>query len=351
MLKFMLLVAANTLLCATVLAQAPATVSTPAPVPVPSTGAPEPETLLVFGEQPGPGMWKVTKGDNVLWVIGTQTPLPQKMRWRAREVKQVIAQAQEVLPPPSVNVSIGDIGYFRALTLLPSAMEARKNPKNALLKDVVPADLYPRWLALRDKYVDEFNTDDESKDIERWRPMFAAFELYSKAVRKSGMSFENAVWPVVQQAAKANKVSIRDIRVKPKIKDPRRAVKEFEATPLADLDCFRKTIERIETDLAAMRLRANAWASGDIEALKKLPFTDQRAACSEAIQNAGFVKTLGIQDITTVLKNTWLEAAEDALTKNKVTLAVLPIRELISDTGYLAALRAKGYPVTGPDTQ
>jgi len=316
---------------------------------VPSPEVPEIETLMVVGEQPGPGMWKVSKGDNVLWIIGTQSPVMQKMRWRSRGIKNLVAQAQEVLPPPSVNVSISQIGYFRALTLLPSAMEARKNPKDAMLKDIVPPDLYPRWLVLRDKYVDEYNTDDESKDIERWRPMFAAFELYSKAIKKSGMTTQSPVWPVVEAAAKANKVKIQKMVVEPKINDVRGALKELRASSFADMECFSKTIERIETDLTAMRQRANAWATGDVEVLRKLPTSDQRAACESAIRSAGFVKTLGVADITQIMENTWLAAAEAALAKNSVTVAVLPIRELLIDNGYLAKLRAKGYSVLEPD--
>jgi len=272
------------------------------------------------------------------------------MRWRSRSIKNLVAQAQEVLPPPTVKVSISQIGYFRALTLAPSAMEARKNPKDAMLKDIVPPDLYPRWLVLRDKYVDEYNTDDESKDIERWRPMFAAFELYSKAIKKSGMTTQSPVWPVVEAAAKANKVKIQKLVVEPKINDVRGALKELRASSFADMECFAKTIERIETDLTAMRQRANAWASGDVEALRKLPTSDQRAACESAIRSAGFVKTLGVADITQILENTWLAAAEAALAKNSVTVAVLPIRELLIDNGYLAKLRAKGYAVLEPDS-
>ena len=29
------------------------------------------ETILVAGQRPGPGLWKVSKGDHVLWVFGT----------------------------------------------------------------------------------------------------------------------------------------------------------------------------------------------------------------------------------------------------------------------------------------
>jgi hypothetical protein len=38
--------------------------------------------VVVSGAQPGPGLWKVAKGDHVMWVLGTQSPLPKHMQWR-----------------------------------------------------------------------------------------------------------------------------------------------------------------------------------------------------------------------------------------------------------------------------
>ena len=51
------------------------------------------DTVLVTGEQPGPGLWKVSKGDHVLWILGAQYPLPKKMVWRGRDVEQTIMQS------------------------------------------------------------------------------------------------------------------------------------------------------------------------------------------------------------------------------------------------------------------
>src|SRR5262249_39937863 len=45
------------------------------------------DEIVVSGEQPGPGLWKVTKGDHVLWILGTLTPLPKRMTWRSGEIE------------------------------------------------------------------------------------------------------------------------------------------------------------------------------------------------------------------------------------------------------------------------
>lgn len=307
------------------------------------------EQMLVSGEQPGPGMWKVSKGDNTLWIIGTQTPVPEKMKWRAKGLEAIVAQSQEILTEPSASVSVKQIGYFTALFMLPSALQVRRNPDDATLKEIVPAELHARWLVLRDKYIDAYNINDEEKDIERWRPMFAALELYRKAISKSGLTSSSPVWPVIREAASKHKVKITAIKFEPTIKEPRAALKELRATRLADVDCFAKTIERIESDLVAMRTRANAWATGDVGVIRNLPTVDQRAACEAAVRDASFVKTLGAQNVLAQVEAMWITAAETALRDNKVTLAVLPIARLTSRDGYLSKLRAKGYMVEEPD--
>ena len=307
------------------------------------------DRILVSGEQPGPGMWKVSKGKNVLWIIGTQTPVPQKMIWRAKGLEAIVAQSRQILTEPSIKVSIKQIGYFTALTMLPAALQLRKNPDDATLKDIVPADIHARWLVLRDKYIDSYNVNDEEKNIERWRPMFAAYELYKKAISQSGLTSSSPVWPVIRETASKHNVKITEVRFEPTINNPRAALKELQASRLADIDCFAKTIERIETDLITMRIRANAWATGDINAIRKLPFADQRAACEAAIRDASFIKTLGAQNLQAQIEATWLNAAESALKNDEVALAVLPMVQLVSPDGYLAKLRARGYAVEEPE--
>ena len=137
------------------------------------------DEVVVSGEQPGPGLWKVTKGNHTLWILGTLTPLPQKMTWRSREVEKVVAASNEVIGQESVSPNIG---FFRGISLLPSLLRARYNPNGATLKDVLPAPLYARWSRLKAQYI------GNDSGIERWRPMFAAIRLYSRALENSGGS-------------------------------------------------------------------------------------------------------------------------------------------------------------------
>jgi hypothetical protein len=114
------------------------------------------------------------------------------------------------------------------------------------------------------------------------------------------------------------------------------------------VDCFSKTIERLETDLDVMRARANAWAIGNVKALREMTYVDQVSACIEAVVNAQVVQERGYQDMPIRLADAWLSAVDTALAKNKTTFAVMQISELLKADGYVVKLRAKGYKVDEP---
>ena len=94
--------------------------------------------------------------------------------------------------------------------------------------------------------------------------------------------------------------------------------------------------------------RANAWATGDLEALRQLPDSHRRDACVTAITSAGFAHQLGLDDVPAQLEAAWLAAARKALADDATSFALLPMDELLSPTGYLAKLKAQGYTVEAP---
>jgi hypothetical protein len=51
--------------------------------PQPAAPLEELDTVLVTGIRPGPALWKVSKGDHVLWILGTYSPMPKKMTWNS----------------------------------------------------------------------------------------------------------------------------------------------------------------------------------------------------------------------------------------------------------------------------
>jgi len=299
------------------------------------------DAVVVSGAQPGPGMWQVSKDGRVLYILGTLSPLPRRMEWMSGEVEDTIARSQAVIAPPSVAMS-SDVGFFRSLALVPALLRARNNPDGKKLQDMVSPELYARWQVLKARYM------GRDRGVEKRRPILAAQELYEAAMRKSGLELDNVVSPLVKKAAKRAGVPIVPAEAKLVVKDPKSVLREFNASALADTECFSGTMARIETDLGNMRARANAWAVGDIEVLRALPFHNQYVACANALTETGLAKRLGIDDLFERAGGIWMEAAESALAKNSVTFATLPVSTILAPDGYVEQLRAKGYAVQAP---
>lgn len=312
--------------------------------PPPATA--ELPAVVVTGEQPGPGLWKVSKGDHVLWILGTLSPLPKDMSWRAKDVEDVIAHAQAVLNPPRIDVK-ADVGFFGKLRLLPSLIAVRDNPGHKTLQEVLPPDLYARWMTLKDKYIGR----GRGRNIETWRPIFAALELYNAAIKQTGLTRSDVASDVVRAATKRANIEPTASTVKMKVEDPRAAVKEFKGGSMDDIDCFRKTLDHIETDLGTMTARANAWATGDIAALRKMPYTDLRDSCLAAVADTELAHELGFSNIDERVQDAWLDTAAASLDRNAVTFARLPMNELLRPDGYLEKLRARGFGVEAPDAE
>jgi hypothetical protein len=299
-----------------------------------------PATVVIEGRRPGPGVWKVSKGTHVMWVFGTYSPLPRKMEWDASRVERLVAKSQEVLMPP---VAKAHIGFFSGLTALPSLIGIKRNPDDAVLHDVVPADVYAHWTVLKAKYIGE---DD---GIEHYRPVFAGEELLLAGLKKSGLSYGSEVLGKIEDVAKKNKVKMTDSGYDVMVDDPRKLVRDFKNSQVADLVCFTKTLDTLDTDLETMRVRANAWANGDIAEIRGLNFAERRDACLDAVMNSSIAKdAAALRQVRQRLRTSWLKAAENALASNAATFAVLEIQDILGPTSYLAGLQARGYVVESP---
>ena len=296
------------------------------------------DEVLVIGEQQGPQLWKVYKDDHVLWVMGVLSPLPKKMKWRSVQIESVITNSQEFITPGTFDLHIG---FFKQLTLLPSFIGVENNPDGKQLEEILSPELYARWSILKEKYI------GKDKGIEKERPVFAATELFEKAIDKTGLGDDKYIWDSVTKIAKKNKLTMTTPSIKKEMKDPKATIKKFKKEPIDDIECFARIIGRLEADLDTMRIRANAWATGDVDVLRESPYDNIEMACAYAILNTSIAEEQGFQDAPQQLKNIWMAAAEKALANNLSTFAVLPISDILNPDGYLAELKARNYKVEG----
>lgn len=300
------------------------------------------EVVLVSGQYTGPGLWKVSKGDHALWILGTVSPVPRKMDWYSPQAEAVLARTQEIIGAPGFVSSVGAGGMFKMAFAMPTMLRARKNPDGQTLRDVLPADLYARWSALKPVYL------GNDKSVEEWRPVFAAGALYQAAIKHSGLINGTGVGKRIGELEKVHRIKRTSTLIRTEIKDPKGLAKSFARAELDDVQCFRSVLDRLELDVANASERANAWASGDMAELTRLFRRGDVTPCFEAVAKTDAARSLGIADASARAQALWLQAAEAALAANHTSFATLPVGELLQGNGLLARLQAKGYAVQAP---
>ena len=291
------------------------------------------ESVLVVGEQPGPGLWKVSKDGNVLWLLATVGPLPDKLAWRSRQVEAVFTEAPELYTEPLFQTYVGSKRDDQVLL-----SKARRNVTGTTLKDLLPSDLYQQFVTLTDKYANGL------EDLEDLRPYVAAGELRRRAMVKVQLTWDGGVRKTIRRLAKRHRVTIRSLTHEDN-SYARPALVWLDAIPRdRDIPCFQSMLATLEADLQRAAVRANAWAIGDIAALRESvspPAERALGACSEFLQpliSEGEATAQQLAD----------QALRGALQRNRSTLALIPIAAIFDPQGILARFRADGYEVEEP---
>jgi uncharacterized protein YbaP (TraB family) len=293
------------------------------------------EEIEILGERPGPQLWKITHGENTLWLLGLLQPLPKRMQWKSGAVEEVLDQSQEVIAAGgALSAKLGLVSGFR---LYRQWRALRVNPNEQTLAQVLPADLYARFEALRAKYA------PRDRDMVELRPIFAAGSLFRAAVDRVGLTTENDVHERVEKLAKKRDLPIRQVKLM--LENPSDTLGAVDEIPLAQqIACLETTIARLETDVDAMRVRAKAWADGDIDAFKAAAYPDQQQACWNAIGSASEIKPL-----IEKAQRDWLAFFDAALASSRVSLAMQSLDRVLAPDGVLAHARSQGYEVRGPE--
>lgn len=287
------------------------------------------EELVVSGERTGPGMWHVHRGAAQVWILGSMSPLPKGITWRATQVEKVLDGASQALVQKPF-----EIGIARILWLLITERSVLMVRGGKRLKDVLPAELHARFAAQRAKY-----TDDPNK-WERFRPLIAAAFLQQAAFHQVGLSTRLDLGAAVRTLAKKHRVRVEEIKIAG-VGDVMDALKVLP--PATENACVDASLVTVERDLPRLLDRAQAWASGNIERIEKLREPAEVDACRAALDSG-----VGAADLIARIRRTWVGTIEKYLQTPGVTLVVLNMDMLLEPGGVLDELRAKGYDVDAP---
>ncbi len=309
------------------------------------------EEVVVRGEYAGPGMWQITHPDHpghTLWIVGEPPLLPKGMHFRSEKVTRVASQSQEILQQTGFGLKPDEkVGVFRMLTLVPAALKLRKNPDKATLRDLLPPDVYARWLVQKKAYL------GRGSGVEKMRPFLVAEKLHDAAIKElqlgNGFSWGD-VWQIVNE----KKIPVTNLSLEFTFKtdDLRGQLKAASRQKLDDEECFALTVELVEalSNKEVEDARARAWATGDLAMLQELPpLPGRESACDQAIVNALAMTTTVPTYVREQMDELWFAAAGKALTKNESTLAFVPMSDLLGELGLLERLHQRGYGILAPD--
>ena len=309
------------------------------------------EVVIVTGRQPGPPLWRVRNGNNVMHIFPMLSPIPEGMIWDSDRVAYVLAQSQEVLMPPEVDTDISTTLMLNPLNLFRGVRLAKRisrNPNDATLDEVLPPELYARYQALKYRY---FPRD---RDTEQTRPLFAGTRLADRIRREEGLVSGEAITKSVERLIRRSRgLKQTEVEVVMDLTGSFRSLAD-RAEALVDslseeqeLECFAEQLRRVESELEAMKSRANAWAQGFVAEFRGIPLPgDDDDACVLLLVESSEFET--IEQIRAELDARWLAAADQALAVNTSTFAMLDIVELLREDGLLAQLESRGYEVLEP---
>jgi uncharacterized protein YbaP (TraB family) len=287
------------------------------------------DEIVVTGEKAGPGLWHVHGSKGEAWILGTVSPLPRDITWRSRQVEQILGGANVVLVSKPL-----DIGIFRILWLFVTQRSLLLVPGGKTVKDVMPPDLYARFVLLRSRY------SAEPDEWSRYRPIIATAFLERAALHQVGLSARLDIGSEVRALARKHDVRIEELKVAG-VRDVLDVLKTMP--PVTENTCVSAALATIETGLPRLVARAQAWVTGDIDKIQSLPQGAEVDACIAALNAYA-----GAADLLAQIRGTWLDTLRSHIDRGDVALAVVNMDLLLQPGGLLEELRTAGFTVDAP---
>jgi hypothetical protein len=286
-----------------------------------------------------PPLWLFTKGNKQLIVLGTQVPLPESGVVVTDPIKSYIAQSQAVLTGPGLKSGDG-VGFLRGLTLVGSMRKAQRNDGGRTLSEVVPVDVYQRWVSLKAEYL------GKDSNVEELRPMYAAFELYTAALKQHQLTEHQKLGQVIAKATDAAGMERVDARYSLPVQNLRNTLKAFDVAHADDVRCLDQTLRTLEAYMEHSPSAADAWSVGDVERYRaaEAQYTPIEA-CWARLTNEAIGRSVGVANPYDQVDSTWYTAIRQSLVAHDRVFTTLPARDLLNGTGLAGRLRAEGYTV------
>ena len=223
--------------------------------------APEPELsplvegLEVVAKAPGPALWRVSRGDSQVVILGTVSPVLHQLTWDDARLRRNLTGARQLLVPSRPT------GGAKAILAFALRDRARlRVDADQPLSRRLPPTLAARFAA------DAAAARQPVSKYDRWKPTAAGLMLLNDFDKAAGLSRGKPIITVTRLAGKmrvpvksAGRLDVADV-----LKD---GTKLDDAQNLA---CLTVLLEQLERLAGAPGELGRAWANADLRAVNRL---------------------------------------------------------------------------------
>lgn len=320
-------------------------------LPASAAAQERPTEVLVTGRQPGPPLWRVTHGENTLWILPLVSAIPRDMVWETARLERILAESQEFIHAPDIGLDISKLVLLNPINWVRGYRLAKRlgeHPEGKSLQEGLPPELYARYAAIQARYF------PKEKDYEAQRPAFVAGRMMQRVLEEEKLDGASEVGKQLQRLLRKNRQLVRtEVEVEERLEggfgDLRdRAVNWVDSLTLEqEVQCFAEQVDRIERHVGDMKEVANAWATGNAaeleEYLRRADASDPCYALLLASSEGAFMQRL--MDESAAM---WLDAAERALRRNRSSVAALNLNRIVGNDSLVEALAARGFTLLSP---
>jgi len=283
------------------------------------------ETVVVTANRAGPLMWRVTKGDSTLVLIGIVGPVPENLPWNSAGVGDALKGARALLLPPRASV-----GIVEGLWFLTWHSDAIYLPSETPMESTLPPALRQRFVAIREKL---------QRDADRYarlRVPLAGLRLEGDFLKANKLTSGEPADTVEHMA--------RHLDV------PTDPVASYEALPMvrqlpklsaaANEACMKAALDDIDAIGAHAAAAAEAWAVGDLKGIEANYSEDRFESCVQSMPSFAALFARAVNDS--------VNTATTALARPGKTVMLVSIGTLLRKDGILDRLKALGLTVEAP---
>jgi uncharacterized protein YbaP (TraB family) len=278
--------------------------------------------VTVKARLPGPVLWKLTKGDSTVWVLGVLPAQFENTRWEQTRLRRVVKSARVMIIPAAA------VADKEALVL---SEKAAMLPPKVYLADVVSPVVYDRFrkTVLRENLPIDAYT--------RLRPKPAGDILFRNVTSKLGLTTSMPEYV----AAFAQKYKVKVVRAG-QVDSSTLVNHMTNLDAAAGEACLVNFLDGIDYDENVFPKVVKAWGKGDLKTVTQNYQDQPYLACDLANpDSAAFIQTYAVDMM--------VEALGVELETPGKSVAVVEISDLLRKDGVLDKLRAQGVEVTSPD--